>query len=42
LCRRVVRAARPWLGSVLTTLTDICGFALVLSFATAILPRLAA
>ncbi len=29
-------------GPVLTTLTDICGFALVLSFATAILPRLTA
>ncbi len=29
-------------GPVLTTITDMCGFFLVLSFATAILPRLAA
>ena len=28
-------------GPILTTVTDICGFFLVLSFATALLPRLA-
>ena len=28
-------------GPILTTVTDMCGFFLVLSFATALLPRLA-
>ena len=35
-----VGAGRAWSGPLLTTITDMCGFLLVLSLASAVLPQL--